>query len=216
MYMSRIALNPSKRKTMMALANPNLFHGTVEHAFSGPRTRKLWRIDTLHGQRYLLLVSETPPDLTAAVAQFGYDDHPNAALTKDYTPLLNRIESGSQWHFRLVANPTHAVPQRKNGKGVRGKVFPHVSPENQKRWLIEQGTKHGFALTDNDFQIVEDRTFSFRKGKNHRYRISIVAVTYEGGLRITNAEAFRQTLIKGLGREKAFGLGLLTVAGQRP
>lgn len=209
MYISRIALNPSKRKTMMALGNPNLFHGTVEHAASGPQTRKLWRIDTLHGQPYLLLVSEIPPDLTAAVAQFGYDGQPNAALTKDYTPLLNRIKTGSQWHFRLVANPTHSVLQQKDGTHMRGKVYPHVSPKFQKKWLIEQSTKHGFTLTDSDFQIVEDRAISFRK--NHSYRISIIEVTYEGVLCVTDTNVFQHTLVKGLGKKKAYGCGMLTI-----
>lgn len=215
MYLSRVALNLSKRKTLMALANPNLFHGAIEHAFSGPRTRRLWRIDTLHGQRYLLLVSETPPDFTAIVAQFGYDNHPDTALTKDYTPLLNRIKIDSQWHFRLVANPTHSKAREKDGQLIRGKVYPHVSPKHQKRWLIEQSTKRGFVLTDDDFQIVEDRTISFRKGANHKHRVSIVAVTYEGVLTVTDAEMFQHTLIEGIGREKAYGLGLLTVAEQR-
>lgn len=213
MYLSRIALNLSKRKTLMALANPNLFHGAIEHAFSGPRTRHLWRIDTLHGQRYLLLVSETQPDFTAIVAQFGYDNHPDTALTKDYTPLLDRIEINSKWHFRLVANPTYAKWQKKDGKIIRGKVYPHVSPKHQRRWLIEQSAKHGFDLTDEDFQIVEDRTFSFKKGPNHKYHVSIVAVTYEGILTVTDTEMFRHALIEGIGREKAYGLGMITVTG---
>ena len=32
-YMTRMQLDLSKRKTMQALANPNLFHGALEQAF---------------------------------------------------------------------------------------------------------------------------------------------------------------------------------------
>ena len=35
--------------------------------------------------------------------------------------------------------------------------------------------------------------------------------TYEGILTVTDAEAFRNALVKGIGREKAFGMGMLTV-----
>jgi len=40
-----------------------------------------------------------------------------------------------------------------------------------------------------------------------------MAVTYEGILTVTDKERFRKTLIEGIGREKAYGMGLLTVVG---
>ena len=38
-----------------------------------------------------------------------------------------------------------------------------------------------------------------------------MAVTYEGILQVNDVEKFRKVLVEGLGREKAYGLGLLTV-----
>ena len=37
------------------------------------------------------------------------------------------------------------------------------------------------------------------------------AVTYEGVLQVTDAERFRAMLCQGMGRGKAYGLGLMTV-----
>ena len=43
----------------------------------------------------------------------------------------------------------------------------------------------------------------------------MLAVTYEGSLTVTDADLFRKALTEGIGREKAFGMGLLTIAGIR-
>ena len=73
MYLSRAELDATRRNTTIALASPQKFHGAVESAFPGGRRRRLWRLDTLNGKLYLLLLSEDVPDLTGLCAQFGKD-----------------------------------------------------------------------------------------------------------------------------------------------
>ena len=75
MYLSRMVLDVQNRRTMQAFVNPNLFHGAVESAFCGERKRNLWRIDTLNGQYYLLLLSEEKPDLSDAVSSSDMQIH---------------------------------------------------------------------------------------------------------------------------------------------
>lgn len=117
MYLTQMLLDQKNRQTLAALASPSKFHGAIEAAFPGPRQRNLWRIDSRAGQKYLLLLSETPPDLTQAAAQFAPPgEH---WQTKSYDPLLTRILPGSCWQFRLCANPTYSVPA---GPGQRGRV----------------------------------------------------------------------------------------------
>ena len=41
--------------------------------------------------------------------------------------------------------------------------------------------------------------------------VRLSRVTFEGLLRVEDVAEFKQTLINGLGREKAFGMGLMTV-----
>ena len=55
---------------------------------------------------------------------------------------------------------------------------------------------------------------TFRKGEQHRTRVSMIHVVFEGTLKVTDADAFREALVKGIGREKAFGSGMLTIAGE--
>ena len=194
---------------MRALAMPNLLHGAVEFAFEGPRERNLWRLDMLNGSCCLLILSQRPPDLASAVRQFGYPDARPSWETKPYEPLLQRIESGSVWHFRLTANPT--VSQ--SGKdGKRGKVLAHVTPEYQKRWLMQRAEKGGFALTEDGFEVIQNRWLRFQKEGQGR-PVSLLAVTFEGTLTVTDTPLFCQTLKSGIGRGKAYGMGLLTIAG---
>ena len=56
---------------MIALANPQRFHGAVEQAFPGERRRRLWRLDPLGGKLYLMILSEDAPDLSGIAEQFG-------------------------------------------------------------------------------------------------------------------------------------------------
>lgn len=118
MYLSRIKLNTARTQTMRALAAPNVFHGAVESCDES-RGRKLWRVDTLGGEQYLLVLSEEQVDLTNAAEQFGYDCTYDS---KPYDGLLERITSGSRWQFRLIANPTI---QKYDEKRQRQGACPH-------------------------------------------------------------------------------------------
>jgi CRISPR system Cascade subunit CasE len=61
--------------------------------------------------------------------------------------------------------------------------------------------------------VVGSQWFSFRK-KTKGERITMLSVTYEGTLKITDPELFKRALTVGIGREKAYGMGLLTIAGR--
>lgn len=201
MYLSRITLNTALRETMKALVSPNLFHGAIERSFDGARARRLWRIDDLNGKKYILIVSESIPDLRQFAEQFGIAGEYE---TRDYSPLLNRITEGGKWQFRLTANP---VVTKMNGK-----IMAHVTPEYQKKWLADRAEKLGFSLDEDEFQTVQSKWYDFHKkdGKGGA-RVRLLSVTFEGMLTVKDAERFRETLCSGIGREKAYGQGMLTI-----
>jgi CRISPR system Cascade subunit CasE len=207
MYLTRIKLDTAKRATMRGLTNPSLLHGALESSFSGERQHPLWRLDRLHGATYLLLLSHDQPDLTHAAEEFGFPEL--GWESRDYTPVLQRISRDTLWQFRLVANPTKSVPDPK--VEGRGRVCAHTVPKYQKQWLREQGEKHGFQVTEESFEVKGEQWFHFLKGNERKAAVSLLAVTYEGVLRVTDPERFCETLCHGLGRGKAYGMGLLTV-----
>lgn len=210
MYMTRMRLDTTNRQTMRALAEPKLFHGAVERSFSGERRRNLWRIDRVAGGFCLMIVSPDKPDLSAAAAQFGFPSDEPAWETRDYEPLLNRVQAGSRWHFRLAANPTtHGSGSA--SQGMRGKVMPHISAQFQQKWLMDKAAQHGFALDEDDFCAVGQQWFRFRKGGEAGAPVSLLCVTFEGMLTVTDEVLFRKALSEGIGRAKAYGMGMLTI-----
>ena len=205
MYLSRAELDPTRRNTMIALASPQKLHGAVENSFPGERRRRLWRLDTLNEKLYLLLLSEDIPDLTGLCAQFGTGAAPE---TRPYAPLLERVTPGSCWQFRLTANPTHSQKDPADAQ-ARGILKPCYLEVEQEKWLLEQAGKHGFSIPEGAFRVTRKQTCRFQK--NGRRQVTLLAVTYEGILQVTDPEAFREMLCQGIGRGKAYGLGLMTI-----
>ena len=208
MYLSRIVLDTKLRVTMAALASPNRMHGAVESCFQGEKQRNLWRIDWLSGQCYLLIASAQRPDMAGRATQFGSQ---MAGESKAYDPLLAKVKDGQGWHFRLCANPVHSATGEQQSGGARGKVYAHVTQLQQKQWLMDRAEKHGFALDPDGFEVVHSQWLRFRKGREPTHEVSLLRVTFEGLLRVIDAERFKETLITGIGREKAYGCGLLTI-----
>lgn len=207
MFLSRIRLDAGKRNTQAALSSLSKFHGAIEEAFDhqlGERDRKLWRLDKLGDNIYLMLLSREVPRFEGFVRQFG--GSLADCITKDYDILLRRIEEDSWWQFRLVANPTIC---KFSNKGERGKRMAVVSTKLQKEWLLKQAGKNGFWLDESMVEIVESKWIVFNKKGEHTVRA--LSVTYEGRLQVKDVERFRNALTQGIGREKAYGMGMITI-----
>ena len=219
MHMSRIKLDVGRVQTMKALASPQVMHAIIEGCFDGYRLpnqskhdstrdetmRILWRLDSLGGCLYLLIISEQVPDFTGLSSQLCTPAE--TGQTRDYGAFLSTIKNGQRLRFRFRANPVHSVPI---AKGERGKVTPHVSEFHKREWLVKKAERCGFALEANEFAIVETRRQRFRKEKSRNF-VELSCTTFEGVLTVTDAGIFTQALVSGIGRGKAYGCGLMTV-----
>ena len=203
MYLSRIVIDLQKRRTLQALDSPEILHGMVENCFPAKTERDLWRIDEMNGVPHLLLLSGEKPNLTSLTAQIGFPGMEGE--TRDCQKLLDRILTGSIWQFRLAANPVTSIPQPDQR---RGKIAAITIAERQREWLIRQGNRNGFLPVQGQFDVIRSEWKIFRnKGRT----VSVLCVTYEGLLTVTDAEAFKTALRNGIGRGKAYGMGLMTV-----
>ena len=202
MYLSRVAIDIRKHESMRALYNLEKLHGMIESGFKGERQRNLWRIDQLAGEKYLLLLSPSFPQTNTLPEQIGYDN--SVWETKSYDSLLAKVSKDSKWYFRLTANPTVAIPR----EDERGKVKAITIVSTQKEWLKKQGIKNGFLLQDGQFDVVQSEWKTIKKDKREIY---ILAVSFEGVLTVMNPNDFCNALCSGIGREKAYGMGLLTI-----
>jgi len=203
-YLSRIKLDVGRNKTMRAISSPQVLHAIVEGCFTC-KARTLWRLDSLHGNLYLLIVSESKPDFDSLMAQICESDE--TGETKNYTAFLSKIRNGQRLRFRFRGNPVHSVAQN---KGERGKVKPHVSEKHKRNWLVKKSEKNGFKLEENGFVMVDAGQQRFtRQTKNKSVQLSYA--TFEGVLTVTDSEKFITALTQGIGRGKAYGCGMMTV-----
>lgn len=210
-FLSRVYLDDKSRETMRLLSSPEFTHGAVESAFAGQRQRRLWRVDGLAGRCCLLVLSPDTPDFAQLVQRYGFPGETSAWLTKPYELLLDRLGKGQPWQFRLKANPVRSVPLE---QGSRGKVMAHVTTDQQKEWLLSRAASNGFALEPDAFEVVHTQWLRFHKG--HGHEVTLRTATFEGRLTIADVDKFRSALVQGIGRAKAYGCGLMTIAPAKP
>lgn len=217
MYLSRVEIATKNRQKTKDLTHLGAYHNWVEQSFPDEfdhheRKRHLWRIDRLAGKTYLLVLSEDQPD-EDRLEKYGV---PGTVLVKSYDQFLDKIKSDEVMRFRLTANPSYSVLQPGE---KRGRVYPHVTVEQQRRWLNDRSEKAGFKILQQPlvpdghdnlaFDIVSRDHPTLHRKSGRPIRLS--RVTFEGLLQVQDLALFRATLTKGLGRKKAFGMGLMTV-----
>lgn len=229
MFFSRIQLNPQRRETRKLLANPRAMHAAVEACFpptgdSGERARNLWRVDTDRTGARLYVVSPAAPDMRHLVENAGWESSP--AETTDYDRFLDGVMIGQEYSFRVTVNPV----KRQFVPGGRGKLLPHLTEEQQLNWFAEHASGWGFEPLE--FPVVQgeseespevmamrvvqrhDRNFTKHDDAGRR-TVTQRQVTISGRLGVTSTELLRAHLTGGMGRGKAYGCGLMTLARTR-
>ncbi|MEE3393610.1 MAG: type I-E CRISPR-associated protein Cas6/Cse3/CasE [Lachnospiraceae bacterium] len=211
MYLSRVEVDVNNRCKIKDLTHLGAYHNWVESSFPEEfneelRTRKLWRLDKLYGKLYLLIVSQSKPNLTC-LERYGVK---GTAVTKDYEHFLNTITNGKKYRFRAVLNPVHSVPQPDE---KRGKVCPEITVGQQLKFFEKRAAKYGFQLVPDEYSITERGYGVLKKKGNNSVRLCKAA--YEGSLIVIDADTFKDALIKGIGKKKAYGFGMMTVIPER-
>jgi CRISPR system Cascade subunit CasE len=227
MYLTRFRINTARIGARRLLSSPQMMHAAVMSSFAeipepgGTGPRVLWRVDRdSSAATYLYLVSPARPDLTHLVEQAGWPQT-GRWETFDYRPFLDRLAKGEEWAFRLTANPVHTA-RRSDDEPT--KITAHVGLRYQIGWLLKRQEQAGFRVLekaperqmipemDNYELIVHNRrNLAFRKS-GQKDPVTVVAVTFDGRLEITDPHALRRTLTQGLGKAKAYGCGLMTLA----
>mgnify|MGYP000031549928 FL=1 len=226
MHLTRFRFNTARVGARRLLSSPQALHAAVMSSFAdvpvpaGDGARVLWRIDRdSAAETRLFMVGPDKPDLTHLVEQAGWPTT-GGWETYDYGPFLSRLATGDQWAFRLTANPVHTA-RRKDDEPT--KVTAHVGLRHQRDWLLKRQENAGFRVVEKTPErrlMVEDqyeltvrdrRRLTFGKGEQ-RQPVTLVTVTFDGRLEILDAEAFRRALVRGIGKAKAYGCGLLTLA----
>jgi CRISPR system Cascade subunit CasE len=224
MYLSRVEINPRRRDTIRALSSPQIMHAAIQASFpsgNSSKFRNIWRIDKLPDALYIILQSHGKPDFTHIIEQFGWPASEQTSETVEYDRFLSHLQNGQEWRFRLRANPVYSNAglirvNEFDGEDVRtrGKIVAHTTVSMQRQWLLKKSMKSGFEIVSTDdgshiFDVTQSEINKFsRQGKV----VTIATAVFDGILEITDAKLFADTIKNGIGRAKAYGCGLLTLA----
>lgn len=208
-YLSRVEIDYKKPKSQIDLKSVGAFHNWVEQSFpeeweNRERSRKLWRVDVLRGKHYLLIVSDSKPDLRR-LETYGVA---GTASAKNYDKFLNSLINGMRMHFRVTLNPVVSISDTPDARTSRGRVVPHVTYAQQMNFLLDRAQKLGFSLNENEFTVIERGYSLFMKSVKP---IRLSKAVYQGVLTISDADVMRKTLVEGIGKKKAYGFGMMTV-----
>ena len=209
MILTQCMINPRRQGTRKLLGSPQAMHAAVLAGF--PPTvdpgRVLWRIDGAGTPKTVLwIASEAAPDLTHLEEQAGWPSHPTTRSV-EYGPLLGRLAKGQQWSFRLTANPTHRATL--DGKK---KILAHVTTDQQIAWLISKADALGIRLGEDDQRTFDLVGREVRKFRRQDSTVTLAQATFAGILEVVDPELLRHAMSEGIGRGKAYGCGLLTLA----
>lgn len=187
----------------------------------------LFRIDPQPGGNVVIVVlSARKPDWDYA---FKNARHLLSAPIEDPKRLKMDLSTGEQLRFRLLANPVYrarsaSLDRRGQPVGEKwvGKRLPVPSDdESLRNWLERRAEPGGFQLVQ--MESVQCGYVYFNKGFKREEKqppgkerkeewCRLNSARFDGLLRITDANAFRDTLRRGIGPAKAFGFGLLSIA----
>jgi len=231
---SELAFPYEMHRTLM-----HAFEGHFTNGEVNPREKAgvLFRADVSEGHDRIIVYVQSivEPDWSFldGVPDYllGRSGLPNPAC-KDVSSAYQRLREGQILSFRLRANPTKRIGQVVgDNPELKGKRVGLLREEEQIAWLKrkgherESGKPGGFelpsqpAIPQNEaaqtVPLVQVRQEGKQVGRKRSGRqahtTTHLAIRFDGRLRITDADAFRETLVRGVGSAKAYGFGLLSI-----
>ncbi len=218
MYLTKLTLDPRSVELRRDLANIHDMHRTVMSAYLElpPTTTYrqahgvLWRLDPVTGGYLQYVQSRTEPDWATLATRLI-----RPAEVRSLEPVLASISSGRKYAFRLVGNPTRWIQAEDNTDKHKRVALRHR--EAQIEWLVNKGEQHGFVIptTPRSGPDVAPTAIPALTGRRSGQTITIEPVRFDGHLIVTDPTAFTEAVTNGIGRAKAYGCGLLSLAPPR-
>jgi CRISPR system Cascade subunit CasE len=227
MWLSRLGLNPRSRAVRRDLSDCHQLHRTLLSGFPSiqvaePRKEVglLHRLEqALQGNPVLLVQSLIQPDWSKLPIDYcmissGSAESPCAV--KPIGHILDAVQIGSRFRFRLVANPTRRITRDVLPGASAPSARVELRTEDQwQEWMLRQADKHGFRLGNlrcaPGLQNLVGLPAGRLQGRRNGDRLTVFTVRFEGTLKVINEEHFREAIKSGIGPAKAYGCGLLSI-----
>jgi len=168
--------------------------------------RFLFRVDWESGVPILCVQSKLPPDWSALGPRFKGKIAPPRPL------ILPPTREGAKLRFRLLARPT----KREWKKGGTGRRVSLLEETQQRQWLDRKGRNHGFTV---ESCVVTACTWYDSKTNERlpdRSLKPLEAIRFDGILVVIESKNLLHAIADGIGTQKAYGFGLLSVTSWSP
>lgn len=202
MYLIKVEMDRHLPEVRQAMADCQKMHCMITSLFGTARQESniLYRTNFVADQMHLYLYASHP---VAEEASGRY-----RITQRDITPWLGQMAAGQYWKFDLIASPSKKV-STKGQKNSQRRILRQ--PLERQAWLERKAAQSGFFIC----QVLEQEQLHV-SGKHHEDKGGTMyhdAYHYQGVLQITDADAFREALQKGIGSGKAYGFGMMMVKG---
>lgn len=201
MILSRIDLNPLHPNTYKLLADPYRLHQILCMCFESSRQESgvLYRVEP---GPFLIIQSN---------AEANWTVFPDAATIFNTTPITKPFQPelvrGQRLSFRLRCRPCKKVKV----EGYKNSRFRFLRKEFERAdWLARQGETKGFNL--ERLSEIQDSWCDTKPAEEQQKTMTIASVRFDGVLVVTDPDKFMGALHAGIGPQKAYGFGLLSVA----
>ncbi|HRJ34274.1 MAG TPA: type I-E CRISPR-associated protein Cas6/Cse3/CasE [Fimbriimonadaceae bacterium] len=203
LYLSRLILNANHPQAKSEAMHPYELHRTICKAFENPEeARILFRADADRpGEVHVIVQSLVAPEWDRVIAKDGYITDKDEPKQVELTGL----RAGLPLRFRLRCRPSKRVGEP--GSPDVGKRKSLKDKDEIFDWLHRKGEESGFEVKDVGF----DRVYWYesREGKQEK---PLGAVQFDGVLIVTDPDKLREAVRNGIGPQKAYGFGLLSLA----
>ena len=204
MYLIKIELELSNPGMRAALRDCQKMHQLVTGLFSAARkdAEILYRCRVRGALAELYMYSAVPIDTQRILPGM------RLAGQRDITSWLMSMEAGDIQGFQILTAPNKKIAGE-GSKNSRRRMLR--TQEERLNWLSRKAEQGGFRILCADESTAQKIVGQHASEAGGRFMID--AYCYTGRLQITDAEAFRRSIQEGIGPEKAYGLGMLLLAG---
>ena len=162
--------------------------------------RMLWRLDTFRRGLRLLVQTPNEPDLSSIPTDYG------TSRTLPLNRHLDRLSHGQHVRYRLVANPVRWATDEITGLPLKNRV--PCAGQQITHWFNHRAPRMG--LSPETLTTYQLPTITGNKEHNPGMRLALTR--YDGIAIVSDPDSLRTTILTGIGRGRAFGAGMLTVA----
>ncbi|MFG2895081.1 type I-E CRISPR-associated protein Cas6/Cse3/CasE [Streptomyces sp. NPDC048248] len=213
LWLTRIQPNLRHRDARRDLSSAVAMHHRIMQLFPdglGAQARRqagaLFRTEDTGPTPVVLLQSQLRPDLDQLPTDYA------SAVTKDLSPLLDALRPGLTVRYRIIANAVRKPGHTTRATTGAPAVIPLTGAEADEWWQRQAEEHSGLHLSTAHSTPLDSARG--QRAQDQR-RITHARTQFDGAATIKDPDLLRQRLLDGIGRGKAYGCGLLTLAPTR-